>query len=187
MPALQYYKSWVDSRPRGQSLPSTSMAPPCLWLLVALFCVAANASVLQKSKTARSQDAEAKELEIEEDTVTYEGAQLWRIPNAADKSEYLTYLQEKEGAQFFFPFDLHFDNCDMKTGQQFDCRFNFVERQRVSSGLFSTSWQYSPRFSLFAQEAHRLWCCHPRLAASYQSWKSSQDSIRNWRTWGSEW
>lgn len=45
-------------------------------------------------------EALPKLLDIPEETVTYEGAQVWKVLGADDKAEYLSYLQERGGAYY---------------------------------------------------------------------------------------
>ncbi|XP_011494644.1 PREDICTED: carboxypeptidase B-like [Ceratosolen solmsi marchali] len=56
----------------------------------------AHGSVLERHKVDwDAGDALPKALDIPEETVTYEGAQLWRVLEADEKADYLSYLQER--------------------------------------------------------------------------------------------
>jgi hypothetical protein len=69
------------------------------FLLVLMLAHLGRTSVLDRH--AVDWDAEValpKVLDIPEETVTYEGAQVWRVLEADDKADYLSYLQERGGS-----------------------------------------------------------------------------------------
>ena len=48
-----------------------------------------------------SDTVSSRTADIPEEKVTYDGAQLWRVNNKDDKSQFLSYLQDKGGTYFF--------------------------------------------------------------------------------------
>lgn len=67
------------------------------FFLLLLLAVIARASVLPSDWHDDEAFPEARSLGIPEETVTYEGAQVWRVRGADDKAEYLNYLQDRGG------------------------------------------------------------------------------------------
>ena len=74
------------------------MSIPRFTTIVFLLAATAAASVLER-KYEDDEDSifvEAKNVPDEE-IITYEGAQVWRIPEDKEKTEFLHYLQDKGG------------------------------------------------------------------------------------------